>query len=101
METITKNIFGQYLPYKTNVLSESDIPVVNAVLNGIADGIQAQLEEDEFIKETSNFEATLQYVVGIVNANLPEGITKVDGTSLSPLLKIVIKERVDGYTTED
>ena len=88
-----KNIFGQYKQYKSPVLSDSDKVVINAVINQIADSIQSQLSDDEFIAETSNESATILYLIAVVNKNLPEGITKVDGKTLSPLLRTILSER--------
>lgn len=88
-----KNIFGQYKPYKPITLTDDQKIIVSTILDQIGDEIQGQLSDDEFIKETSNLQATVQFLVGVVNDNLPDDI-KVDGYAITPLVKELIKERV-------
>lgn len=92
-----KNIFGQYVSYTSPSLTDEEVVVVDTILNSIADSIQEQLEMSEFIKEVSNFQPTLQYIVGVVNAKLPDGYTKVDGASITSSLRRIINERIAGY----
>jgi hypothetical protein len=89
-----KNIFGQYKQYVPVILTDEEKVVVKQVVNVIGDQIQAQLTDAEFIAEVSKIQPTVQFLVGAVNENLPEGVTKVDGYALTPIVKEVIAERL-------
>lgn len=89
-----KNIFGQYKEYVPVVLSEDQKVIVLAMLNAIANQITAALTPAEFRKEVANKQPMLQFLVGRINSNLPPGIDRVDGISLSPLVDQVVAERL-------
>jgi len=96
-----RDIFGEILPYQSPVHTADELDVIIPILEGISAQYLEVLGEDEYIKYTKNISPVLQYIVGIVNKELPVEIQKVDGRSISSYVQTIINNTISSFNPEE
>ena len=97
-----KDIFGQYLPYQSPVITGYE-EFLEALLNTMADGIISELGDEGFLSiiGRTDRQAVIQYCVGFVNMNIGGiELERVDGNSIKSLVNKVLDEKILELTPE-